>query len=108
MTNTLKRSAARASAAPAFQSRKRNASAKRPMPAWTALRVHSAGVTAVSTSVRRARRRRRGLLPRPRVLVVPGDVSLQPVLHVARPADPVVLSGVDDELRGHAEAAQRL
>src|SRR5438094_3801302 len=47
MTNRLKRSAARARPAPAFQSSQRRVSARRPIPAWTAFRRHSERVMAI-------------------------------------------------------------
>src|SRR5690349_3249438 len=42
------------------------------------------------------------------ILVVPPQVSLVPVAHIARAGDAVVLVGIDDELCIDAQAAQRL
>src|SRR5207247_356513 len=42
------------------------------------------------------------------VLVVPRQISLQPVTPVARLVDAVVLAGVDHQLGFHAEASERL
>lgn len=39
---------------------------------------------------------------------VPGEIALKPVADEARPVDRVILAGIDDELRRHAEAFQRL
>src|ERR1017187_10354481 len=68
---------------------------------------------------RRCRRRRRAppappaLLRRRRlwrlqILGVPGQVTLDAVLLVTGPRDAVVLTGIDHQLGGHAQAAQRL
>src|SRR5262249_8709204 len=89
---------------------------RRSTSAWTAWTPTSSG----SASTRPAGAARRacgsGLLApggggrhlRPHVAVVPGDVALVAVLHVAGPPDAVVLAGIDHELRLAAEPAQRL
>src|SRR5204862_1156062 len=49
-TKRLKRRAAKATAAADFQSSHRNESAKRPKPAWIALRLHSPAVIVTTAS----------------------------------------------------------
>src|SRR5262245_11859603 len=104
----LNRSAAPAQAAAPRQSSQRSAKAKRPKPAWTALRRHSAGVNRPPESVAGRRGCRSGLRRFLGVAVVPGDVALQPVLDVARLAYSVVLPRIDDQLRRHSHAPERL
>src|SRR6266508_6853090 len=67
------------------------------------------GVMALATKLpliaRRSGHRRRRLL---QILVVPCQISLEPVADVTGAADAVILVGINHELRLDAETAERL
>src|SRR5262245_38053868 len=72
----------------------------------SSLPLHAiANRTKLPLIARRSGHRRRRLL---QVLVVPCQISLEPIADVTGPADAVILVGINHELRLDAETAQRL
>src|ERR1039458_10069215 len=68
----------------------------------------AAGVLPSSDKPTGARGRPLGPALLLQILGVPGEVALHAVLLVTGPRDAVVLAGIDHQLGGHAQAAQRL